>query len=98
MQIIAKVSHWDKRPLNILIAKAVERCEAKGCSMLTYGRYRYPQGADSLSAFKHRNGFDEILVPRYYIPLTIKGRAALGLRLHHGARRLDRKSTRLNSS
>jgi len=87
MQIIAKVSHWDKRPLNILIAKAVERCEAKGCTMLTYGRYRYSQEADSLSAFKHRNGFEEILIPKYYIPLTVKGRAALRLRLHHGARR-----------
>jgi hypothetical protein len=87
LQVIAKMSHWDKRPLNILIAKAVERCEAKGCSMLTYGRYRYSQETDSLSAFKRRNGFEEILVPKYYIPLTIKGRAALSLRVHHGARR-----------
>lgn len=88
MQIISKDAHRDKRPMNALIAKAVEVCEAKGCSHLTYGKYRYSQGADSVTAFKHRNGFEEILVPRYYIPLTTKGRLALRLRLHRGAREL----------
>ncbi|MBZ5614923.1 MAG: hypothetical protein LAO23_13010 [Acidobacteriia bacterium] len=88
MQIISKEAHRDKRPTNALIAKAVELCEAKGCSHLTYGKYRYPQGADQLTAFKHRNGFEEILVPRYYVPLTTIGRVALHLRLHRGAKAL----------
>lgn len=88
MQILSKDAHRDKRPTNALIAKAVELCGAKGCSHLTYGKYRYPQGADDLTAFKHRNGFQEILVPRYYVPLTTKGRAVLHLRLHRGARAL----------
>ncbi len=88
MQILSKDAHRDKRPINALIAKAVELCEAKGCSHLTYGNYRYAQGADSVTAFKHRNGFEEILVPRYYVPLTTKGRLALHLRLHRGAREL----------
>jgi hypothetical protein len=34
--------------------------------------------------FKMRNGFEEVLVPRYYIPLTLKGRVAMQLKLHHG--------------
>jgi hypothetical protein len=88
MQIISKDGHRDKRPTNALIAKAVELCEAKGCSHLTYGKYRYPQGADELTAFKRRNGFEEILVPRYYAPLTIKGSVVLRLRLHRGAKAL----------
>lgn len=88
MQILAKDAHRDKRPMNALIAKAVELCEAKGCSHLAYGKYRYAQGADSLTAFKHRNGFEEILVPRYYVPLTIRGRLALHLRLHRETREL----------
>jgi len=88
MQILSKDAHRDKRPMNALIAKAVELCEAKGCSHLVYGSYRYAQGADSVTAFKHRNGFEEILVPRYYVPLTTKGRLALHLRLHRGAKEL----------
>jgi Acetyltransferase (GNAT) family len=88
LQILAKDAHRDKRPMNALIAKAVELCEQRGCSHLVYGNYRYAQGADSLSAFKHRNGFEEILVPRYYVPLTTTGRLALRLRLHRGAKEL----------
>lgn len=86
MQIISKDAHRDKRPTNALIAKAVELCETRGCSYLTYGRYEYSQGADSLTAFKHRNGFQEYLVPRYHVPLTTKGRLAIGLRLHRDPR------------
>ena len=32
--------------------------------------------------FKARTGFEEILVPTYYIPLTLKGRLAVRLKLH----------------
>jgi hypothetical protein len=88
MQIIAKDAHRDKRPMNALIAKAVEICAARGCSHLTYGKFRYSREADSLTAFKKRNGFEEILVPKYYIPLTIKGRLALQFRLERGVKAL----------
>lgn len=88
MQIIAKDAHRDKRPTNALIAKAVEVCEAKGCSLLTYGKFRYDGIDSSLTAFKHRNGFEELLVPRYYVPLTAIGRMALLLKVHHGAKAL----------
>lgn len=86
LQILSKDAHRDKRPTNALIAKTVELCEARGCSHLIYGKYRYLQGDDSLTAFKRRNGFEEILVPKYYIPLTTKGWLALRLRLYRGAK------------
>ena len=96
MQIISKDAHRNRRPMNALIAKAVELIDAKGCSLLTYGNYHYAQGADSVTAFKSRNGFEEILVPKYYVPLTAKGKLALRLHLHHGIKALVPNSVRQN--
>jgi hypothetical protein len=85
MQILSKTSHYDKRPTNALIAKAVEICEQKRKSYLTYGKYYYGnKKKSSLVDFKHRNGFEHILFPRYYVPLTLKGRIAIKLKLHLG--------------
>ena len=88
MQIISKDAHRDKRPMNALIARTVELCATKCCKHLTYGKYRYYGIDSSLTAFKHRNGFQEILVPKYYVPLTTKGRVAVRMGLHRGARAL----------
>jgi len=89
MHINSKICHQDKRPANALIAKAVELCEARHCSHLIYGAYRNEQGIyTSLTAFKHKNGFEELLIPRYYIALTKKGVVALNLKLHHGPKAL----------
>lgn len=83
MQILSKTSHKDKRPSNALIAKAVEQCAATGASFLTYGKYRHlNKGTSSLTRFKHRMGFEEIRVPKFYVPLTTKGRISLALGLH----------------
>lgn len=82
---LPKAGQQDKRPANALIAKAVEICEARHISHLVFGRYRYGNKQhSSLLEFKLRNGFEEILVPRYYIPLTGWGAFCLGLRLHRG--------------
>ena len=52
---------------------------------LTYGRYQYGnKRRSSFADFKQRNGFERIVFPRYYIPLTVKGRAALRCRLQRG--------------
>jgi hypothetical protein len=88
MQILAMEEHRDKRPMNALIGKAVELCEMKACSHLVYGNYRYFQGPDGLTAFKHKNGFEELLVPRYYIPLSAAGSLAIWFRLERGPRAL----------
>ncbi len=85
MQLLSKTIHYDKRPSNVLIAKAVECCEQKGISYLTYGKYSYGNKANSsLTEFKMRNGFEEIFVPRFYIPLTPKGKICMTLKLHRG--------------
>ena len=80
-----KASHADKRPANALISKAVELCAARQIQYITYGKYSYGNKRNSpLTEFKNRNGFEEILVPRFYVPLTNWGRVCLGLKLHRG--------------
>jgi hypothetical protein len=90
MQIIGKTKHFNKRPMNALIAKAVEICELHGMSYLTYGEYE--GSSSSLGEFKRHNGFQQVLLPRYYIPLTLKGQVALKLKLHHRFARMLPKS------
>jgi len=84
VQLLTMMKHYDKRPANALIAKAVEICEQKGASHLMYYNYIYNDPKSSLTEFKRRNGFEKILLPRYYIPLTVKGEIAVSLGLHHG--------------
>jgi hypothetical protein len=83
LQVISKKKHFDKKPTNALIAKAVEICEKRGVSHLVYGKYIYSDPRSSLTEFKRRNGFEKLLLPRYYIPITPKGSVALKLGLHH---------------
>jgi len=83
MQLLSKMSHHDKRAPNALIAKAVEHYADQKASYLTYIRYRYGKKRQSpLTEFKRRNRFEEIAIPRFYLPLTRKGRIAIGLNLH----------------
>ena len=84
VQILSMMKHYDKRPTNALIAKAVEVCAEKGIPYLMYCNYVYNDPNSSLTEFKRRNGFEKVLVPRYYIPLTSKGKAAMKLGLHRG--------------
>jgi Acetyltransferase (GNAT) family len=87
MQILSKIAHQDRRCANALIAKAVELCAANGLSHLIYCKYTYHRGhSDSLTEFKRRNGFQEARLPRYYVPLTQRGRIALRLNLQEGIR------------
>lgn len=88
MQIISMIKHQDKRPTNALLSKAVEICDARGIAYFIYGQYVYGRNTNSpLIEFKQRNGFERINIPRYYIPLTVKGKLVLGLNLHHGLAR-----------
>ena len=81
-QVISMMRHSDKKPTNALIAKAVEYCESRKLSHLVYGRFLYNNLHSSLTEFKRRNGFEPLLVPRYYVPLSAKGAIALKLGLH----------------
>jgi hypothetical protein len=83
MQIISKICHRDKAPINALVAKAVELSINKKMSYLLYSNFDYgKKGKDSLSEFKAHNGFIQIDLPRYYIPLTLKGTCVLKTGLH----------------
>lgn len=89
INIVSKISHYDKRPTNILISRAVEESISHGALYLTYIKFTYgKKGTDSLAEFKRRNGFIQINYPRYYIPLTLKGRLILKLKLHKGLHEL----------
>ena len=74
-QIISMVRHRDKSPQNALIAKAVEVCAEEGIPSLVYALW--PRGP--LREFKRHNAFECVDLPRYYVPLSAKGRAALRL-------------------
>ena len=81
-QIISMIRHRDKSPNNALVAKAVEVCASRNVPFLAYAAWPAP---GSLREFKRHNGFECMELPRYYVPLTLKGRIALKLKLHHGA-------------
>jgi hypothetical protein len=85
MHIVSLYQHRDKAPTNALIAKAVQCCADRGIPYLVYSNFAYGKKAgDGLSDFKAYNGFERIDLPRYYVPLTLAGRAALRLQLHRG--------------
>jgi hypothetical protein len=85
MHIISMSEHYDKRPMNALIAKAAEFCEQKGISHLIYGQFIYGnKRRSSLVEFKRRNGFEQVNFPRYYVPLTLRGEVFVRLRLYRG--------------
>lgn len=79
-QILSSLHHRDKGPNNALIAKAVSVCANEGFEYLVYWYW----GDDSLAEFKRRCGFEKVGLPRYYVPLTLKGRLALRSGLHRG--------------
>jgi hypothetical protein len=84
MNIVSMIRHRDKAPTNALIAHAVRTCAQRGIPYLVYGHFTYgKKTGDGLSGFKQCSGFERVDLPRYYIPLTALGRAALRLSLHH---------------
>ena len=91
-QILSMVSQFDKRPNNALIAKAVEWCESAGLSHFIYGSYVYYDPNSTLTEFKKRHGFESIPLPRYYVPLTLKGHLALRLGLHRNVQEIVPKT------
>lgn len=89
IHILSKNEHQDKRPINAMLAKAVEVCVKKGISFLVYGKHVYDGNENSpLTEFKRRNGFEEIKYPRYFLPLTAKGMVAVHFGLHSGVKSL----------
>lgn len=84
MHIISMILHRDKAPTNALIAHAVKACADRQIPNLVYSNFAYGnKQSDSLSDFKERNGFQRVNVPRYYVPLTLRGELAFRVGLHH---------------
>lgn len=85
MQIVSMIGHQDKAPTNALIAQAVRACAERQIPYLWYANMSYGKKQDDgLADFKRRNGFEKIVLPRYFVPLTIAGSTAMRLGLHHG--------------
>jgi len=84
MNILSMIDHRDKAPTNALIANSVRLCAERGISYLVYQRFAYgKRQPDGIMKFKQVNGFKRFDLPRYYVPLTYLGRAALQVGLHH---------------
>ncbi len=81
MQIISKIAFRDKSPTNALIAKAVEICAARNVQYLHYGIW----SRQGLGEFKRYHGFARCDIPRYFVPLNLKGEMMLKLKLHRKA-------------
>lgn len=79
---LSMMAHRDKAPSNALMAKMVEICSDRQISFLFYGIWNTRRGG--MRDFLTSNGFAELQVPRYYVPLNSLGRAALRLGLHKG--------------
>jgi len=79
MNIVAMISHRDKAPANALIAKTIEVCAQKSSLLLNYGIW----SRRGMSDFKVASKFERCEIPRYFVPLTCKGKLALRLNLHH---------------
>ncbi len=84
LNILCKIAHRDKAAATCLIAKAVEICAQRECRYLAYGDWE----GEGLGDFKRHAGFIRMELPRYYVPLTALGHAALGVGLHRPAAQL----------
>lgn len=85
MQIMSMIRHRDKAPTNLLVAHSVRACADRGIPFLWYARFSYKnKKPNSLAEFKRHNGFHEVRVPRYYVPLSAVGSVAFRLGLHEG--------------
>lgn len=78
MHVISMLSHRDKAPTNALLAKCIETCAERGIRCLQYGSW----SKRGLGDFKENHGFKPVQVPRYYVPLNLRGELALRLKMH----------------
>jgi hypothetical protein len=78
MQIISKIEHRSKAPTNALIAKAVEICAQRCVPYLHYGIW----SKRGLGDFKKHHAFDRFDLTRYFVPLNLKGKLTMALKLH----------------
>jgi len=82
IHIIAMLAHRDKCVMDALIAHAVKMCDRKSIPLLHYGDW----ASRGLGAFRAKYNFQRQDDARYFIPLTLRGKFMLSLRLHRPLR------------
>jgi len=83
LNIVSMIQHRDKAPTNALVAQAVRSCAERAIPYLVYSNFSYgKKRKDTLCDFKRNNGFQQIDLRRYYVPLTPIGLAAYRLGLY----------------
>ena len=82
IHIFATLAHRDKCVMDALIARAVKLCDEKGVSYLHYGDWT----SRGLGAFRAKYNFQPQESPRYFVPLTARGKFMLNFRLHRPLR------------
>jgi len=81
--LLSLMAHRDKSPTNALVAHAVRYCAEHKIPYLVYSRFKDGKKQwDSLMEFKERNGFKQVNLPRYYVPVSTRGLVAYRLGLH----------------
>jgi hypothetical protein len=87
MNLLAMVEYREKAPMNALVAEAVRTCAERGIPYCVYGGFTYGKKQnDSFTSFKSNNGFQPVMIPRYYVPLNSIGAIALRFGLQHRLR------------
>jgi hypothetical protein len=82
IHILAMLAHRDKCVMDALIARAVKICDEKNISHLHYGDW----ASRGLGVFRIKYNFQRHDCPRYFVPLTARGKFMLALRLHRPLR------------
>ena len=82
IHILAMLAHRDKCVTDALIGRAVKICDEKNIFHLHYGNW----ASRGLGAFRAKYNFQRHDCPRYFVPLTARGKLMMGLRLHRPLR------------
>jgi len=77
-QILSYMKHKDKAPNYALFAEAVRYCSETSIKRIVY----HKMSKGDLGRFKRNLGFEAKLVPRYFVPLSVKGQLFIRLRLY----------------
>lgn len=83
MNVISMMKHQENSPTFALVAEAVRVCADRKIPNLVYGDFEYAnKKADGITFFKQLMAFRRIDLPRYFVPLTQKGKVGYQLGLH----------------
>ena len=82
VHIIAKMAHRGKCVMDALIAKAVQLCDQNKVEYLHYGSWC----DGGIGEFRMKHGFQRLEIPRYFVPLNMRGKLMLKLKLHRPIR------------